>query len=165
MTTFWIICAVLLAVALLFVVLPLWRSTVKNNLVQRDTANLEIFRDQLAEMDADLRNGLLTPELYEQGKRELQARLLDEVKTAGGGGTLAVRNPQKLMALVLVALFPLAAVGLYWELGNFDAFQPQAYVANTNEMGGPHSTAVLQELEDKLAKDPQDAQGWALLAR
>ncbi len=166
MTTFWIICALLLVVALLFIVLPLWRSTAKNNLVQRDTANLEIFRDQIAEMDADLRNGLLTPELYEQGKRELQTRLLDEVKTPeGGAGNLAVRNPQKVMALVLVALFPLVAVGLYWELGNFDAFQPQAYVANTSEMGGPHSTAVLQELEDKLAKDPQDAQGWALLAR
>lgn len=166
MTTFWIICALLLIVALLFVVLPLWRSNVKNNLVQRDEANLEVFRDQIAEMDADLRNGLLTPELYEQGRRELQARLLDEVKTPeGSGGSLAVRNPQKLTALVLIALFPLAAVGLYWELGNFDAFQPEAYFANANEMGGPHSTAVLQELEDKLAKDPQDVQGWALLAR
>lgn len=166
MTTFWIICALLLVVALLFVVLPLWRSTVKNNLVQRDAANLEIFRDQIAEMDVDLRNGLLTPEMYEQGKRELQARLLDEVKnTKDAGGSLPARNPQKAVALVLVVLFPLVAVGLYWELGNFDAFQPQASLANMNGPGGPHSAAVLKELEDKLAKDPQDVQGWALLAR
>lgn len=166
MTTFWMICALLLAVALLFVVLPLWRSTVRNNLVQRDAANLEIFRDQISEMDVDLRNGLLTPEMYEQGKRELQARLLDEVKNPeDAGGSLAVRNPQKAVALVLVLLFPVAAVGLYWELGNFDAFQPQANLANMNGPGGPHSATVLKELEDKLAKDPQDVQGWALLAR
>ena len=165
MTTFWMICALLLVVALLFVVLPLWRSTVKKNLVQRDAANLEIFRDQIAEMDVDLRNGLLTPEMYEQGKRELQARLLDEVKSPEGVGGLAVRNPQKAVALVLVVLFPLVAVGLYWKLGNFDAFLPQASLANMNGSGGPHSASVLKELEDKLAKDPQDAQGWALLAR
>lgn len=164
MTTFWIICALLLAVALLFIVLPLWRSTTKNNLVQRDAANLEIFRDQIAELDADLRNGLLTPELYEQGKRELQARLLDEVKTPEGD-VVAVRNPQKALALALAVVFPLVAVGLYWKLGNFDAFQPQANLANMGAMGGPHSDAVLKELEDKLAKNPQDVQGWALLAR
>lgn len=166
MTTFWIICALLLAVALLFIVLPLLRGKVKNNLVQRDAANLEIFRDQIAEMDTDLRNGLLTPELYEQGKRELQARLLDEVKNpAGVTGRQAERSPHLVAALALIVLFPLAAVGLYWELGNFDAFQPQASLSNMNDMGGQHSAAVVKELEDKLAKDPQDAQGWTLLAR
>ena len=77
---FWILCALIIVIALLFVVLPLWRNTTRNNDVLRDAANLEIFRDQITEMDADLRNGLLTQELYEQGKREIQARLLEEVK-------------------------------------------------------------------------------------
>lgn len=165
MTTFWIICALLLAVALLFIVLPLWRSTAKNNLVERDAANLEIFRDQLAEMDADLRNGLLTPELYEQGKRELQARLLEEVKNPDAANGTVARDPQKALALILVLVFPLAAVGMYWRLGNFDAFLPQSELAKMAEMGGPHSGEVLKELEDRLAKEPNDVQGWAMLAR
>ena len=84
MTLFWIACAVLLMVALPFVVLPLWRSGGNNagndNAIQRDAANLEILRDQSAELEADLRDGLLTQDAYEQGKRELQARLLEEVK-------------------------------------------------------------------------------------
>lgn len=166
MTTFWIICALLLVIALLFVVLPLWRSTVQTKLVQRDAANLEIFRDQIAEMDTDLRNGLLTPELYEQGKLELQARLLDEVKNPEGtGSNLTVLNSQKAVALVLVVIIPLAAVGLYSKLGNFDALQPQGNLANMNGLDGPHSDAVVKELEEKLAKEPEDAQGWELLAR
>ena len=83
MTLFWIACAVLLIVALLFVVLPLWRSVGGDNggaekEIQRDAANLEILRDQLAELEADLREGMLTQDAYEQGKRELQARLLEE---------------------------------------------------------------------------------------
>ena len=165
MTQFWITCALLLAVALLFVVLPLWRSTGKNNQVLRDAANLEIFRDQIAEMDADLRNGLLTPELYEQGKRELQARLLEEVKTQQGDGSFPLRNPHKMMAVVLAVLLPLAAIGLYWKIGNRDAFLPQAGRLGAEGFGTARSEAALSELKDKLTQNPQDAESWLLLAR
>jgi len=165
MTEFWIICALLLAVALVFVVWPLWRSTVKDNEVVRDAANLEIFRDQIAEMDADLANGLLTPELYEQGKRELQSRLLDEVKSPHGSATAPVRNPLKVLAAVLVVLIPLASVGLYWKLGSLDVFLPQDQNATAEGFGTVLSATALKELEDKLAKKPQDPQGWLLLAR
>src|SRR5512142_1405301 len=103
MTTFWIICAALLIAALPFVVWPLWRKTVQSNDVLRDGANLEILRDQSAELDADLRNGLLTQDAYEQGKRELQARLLEEVKTTEAPVKLA-RNPSKVLAIVLAVL-------------------------------------------------------------
>ncbi len=165
MTTFWIICTLLLAVAVMFVVLPLWRSKVKDNHVLRDAANLEIFRDQIAEMDADLRNGLLTPELYEQGKRELQARLLEEVKTTDSAAGALVSNPHKAMAIVLAVLLPLAAVGLYWKLGNLNAFLPQVGHAATGGMGTVHSEAALKELEGKVAKNPQDADSLGTLAR
>ncbi|MDP1645148.1 MAG: c-type cytochrome biogenesis protein CcmI, partial [Thiobacillus sp.] len=90
MTLFWIICAVLLLLALPFVVLPLWRGAGKDNAgsnddeVLRDAANLEILRDQSAELEADLRNGLLTQDAYEQGTRELQARrALPQVEIVG----------------------------------------------------------------------------------
>lgn len=134
---------------------PLWRSTGKGNQVLRDAVNLEIFRDQIAEMDADLRNGLLTPELHEQGKRELQARLLEEVKPAEGKGNLPLRNPHKAMAIGLAVLLSLAAVGLYWKTGNRDALLPQA----------ARSENALNELKDKLAKNPQDADSLLVLAR
>ena len=165
MTTFWIICAALLVIAVLFVVLPLWRSTVKDNHVMRDAANLEIFRDQIAEMDADLRNGLLTPELYEQGKRELQARLLEEVKTTDGAAKALVSNPHKALAIVLAALLPLMAVGLYWKIGNQNAFLPQTGHAVAGDMGTVRSEAALKQLEDKVTQNPQDADSLGTLAR
>ncbi len=165
MTTFWIICAALLVIAVLFVVLPLWRSTVKDNHVLRDAANLEIFRDQIAEMDADLRNGLLTPELYEQGKRELQSRLLEEVKTTDSAAGILVSNPHKMLAIILAVLLPLMAVGLYWKIGNQNAFLPQTGHVATGDMGTVHSAAALKELEDKVAQNPQDADSLGTLAR
>ena len=160
MTIFLIICALMLSVALLFVVLPLWRSTGKGNQVQRDAINLEIFRDQIAEMDADLRDGLLTPELYEQGKGELQARLLEEVRPTEGNGNHALSNPHKVMAIGLAILLSLAAVGLYWKTGNRDALLPQA-----GGFGVVRSETALKELEGKLAQNPKDKESWLVLAR
>lgn len=164
MTQFWMICAALLLVAVAFVVLPLWRSRVRTNDVVRDAANLEIFRDQIAEMDADLANGLLTQELYEQGKRELQVRVLDEVKSPEVASVLA-RDPHRKLAILLVFVVPLLAVGLYGMVGNPNAFLPQVSHANTDGFGAIRSEAALGELQQKLSEEPKNAEGWLLLAR
>ncbi len=162
MTLFWIICAAILLVAILFVVLPLWRGTSKNNAVVRDAANLEILRDQIAEMDADLKNGLLTPELHEQGKRELQARLLEEVGDTQGAGTSSQPHPLKITAIALAVLLPLASVGLYMMIGNPHAFQAQT----AHGTGGMVRTeAGLKELEDRVAQNPDDPNALVMLAR
>ena len=160
MTLFWIICAALLIVAILFVAVPLWRGTSKSNAVVRDAANLEILRDQITEMDNDLKNGLLTPELHEQGKRELQARLLEEVGDTGGTEVSNQPHPLKITAVVLAVLLPLASVGLYLKLGNIKALSPaQAAV------GMAHNQDELKALEDKVAKNPGDPEVLVVLAR
>ncbi|HKB60729.1 MAG TPA: c-type cytochrome biogenesis protein CcmI [Gallionellaceae bacterium] len=156
MTEFWIFGALLLALALLFVVVPLWRGAARNNAVVRDAANLEIFRDQVAEMDADLANGLLTPELYEQGKRELQARMVEEVQSLEAS-VPAVRNPLKVLAVALVVLIPLLSVGLYLKVGNPDAL--------SGDMQAMLSGDALAELQQKLDAKPENPQGWLQAAR
>ena len=165
MIIFWVICALLLVIAMLFVVLPLWRGSLKNNVVQRDSANLEIFRDQIAEMDVDLRNGLLTQEMYEQGKRELQSRLLDEVGEAQSVNPATVRNPLKILALVLSVILPVTAVGLYWKLGNRHALLPQESNVSAEGFGSVRSASALKALEEKVAGKPDDAESLLLLAR
>ena len=87
MTAFWIICALLLVVAVLFVGVPLWRGTSRNNAVVRDAANLEIYRDGLSLI-------LQQPEFAESPRAQrlvyaLEAgnsmeQAFDEASTAGG---------------------------------------------------------------------------------
>lgn len=165
MTLFWIICAVLLIVALPFVVLPLWRSG--NNAageVRRDAANLEILRDQLAELEADLRDGMLTQDAYEQGKRELQARLLEEVKISEQPAR-PPRHPAKILAIVLAILLPSVSVPLYLTTGNTKALSPQQDTVMAGDFGVIRSEAKLQELEKELAQRPENPDGWVVLAR
>src|SRR3569833_2463829 len=93
MMLFFVVAALLLAAALLFIVPPLWRQHGRKG-VQRDRSNLEIYKDQLAELEADLANATISEEQFEQGRIELERRLLDEVAAPaaapaavrGGGG-------------------------------------------------------------------------------
>lgn len=165
MTTFWMFSVLLLAVAMLFVFIPLWRGSSKSNVVQRDTANLEIFRDQLAEMETDLRNGLLTQEMYDQGKQELQSRLLDEVEQKPSENAAIAANPFKVLALVLAVVLPLAAIGVYWKIGNRDAILQQETAASSQKFGNAKFAGDLKALEEKVANKPDDAESWLMLAR
>ncbi len=164
MTLFWIFCAVLLIAALPFVVWPLWSKTAANNDVLRDAANLEILRDQASELESDLSNSLLTQESFEQGRRELQVRLLDEVKTTDAPAT-APRNPARMLAIVLAVLIPLGSVLLYLQIGNSKALLPQQQGEGAEGFGVLRSEAALQELEAKLVKLPENPDGWLMLAR
>lgn len=165
MTLFWIFCAVLLIAALPFVVWPLWRKSAANNDVLRDAANLEILRDQASELESDLNNSLLSQDAFEQGRRELQVRLLEEVKTTELP-VVEVRNPARILAIVLALLIPLGSVLLYSVLGSSKAMQPQQQQNEVAEgFGVLRSEAALQELEAKLVKLPENPDGWLMLAR
>ena len=170
MTSFWIACAALMIVALPFIVWPLWRGTGSgksgtHNEVQRDVANLEILRDQSSELEADLRDGLLTQDAYEQGKRELQVRLLDEVNMTQPDA--APHRSAKGLAIMLAILLPLFSVPLYLTIGNTKALLPQQQDSGMagGGFGTIRSDAKLQELEEKLAQQPQNPDGWYTLAR
>ncbi len=165
MTLFWMISAAMLLLAVLFAAVPLWRKNAQGNDVLRDAANLEILRDQSSEMSADLAHGLLNQESFEQGQRELQTRLLEEVKTIQP--VVVQRNPAKILALVLVVLIPLASVLLYLQLGSIRVFQPQQAepTAAAGGFGIIRSEVALQELEKKLEKSPDNPDGWLQLGR
>jgi cytochrome c-type biogenesis protein CcmH len=163
MTLFWTLCAVLLLVAMLFVVWPLWRKSAFNNDVLRDAANLGILRDQSTELEVDLQNGLLTQDAYEQGKRELQGRLIDEVKITEQP-VKPPRNPAKVLAMVLVVLLPLFTVLLYLKVGTPRAVLPGAAASIDANDALITTEEGLRDLESELESNPENPHGWYKLA-
>lgn len=153
----------LLLVAMLFLVLPLWRKAVKHNNVLRDEANLGILRDQSEELEDDLQNGLLTQEAYEQGKRELQARLIDEVKITKQS-VQKPRNPAKSLALGMAIVLPIFTVTLYTILGNSEMMLPKI-VIEADADGIVRSADELKKLEQKLDRSAKNPDDWWMLAR
>lgn len=66
MTSFWVVAGIFIVAALMFVLPTLLRSrSTKSELVEREAANLAIYRDQLAELGNDLQNDILSKEQYD----------------------------------------------------------------------------------------------------
>ncbi|RPJ47080.1 MAG: c-type cytochrome biogenesis protein CcmI, partial [Betaproteobacteria bacterium] len=59
MTTFVLLAAALIAIALFFVLLPLLRQRSNATNISSDRVNINIYRDQLRELDEDLAAGTI----------------------------------------------------------------------------------------------------------
>ena len=155
--------AALLVLAVLAILLPpLWRAPRTTSAVDRRQANLEIFRDQLAELESDRRDGSLAAADFEQARSELQRRLLDEVND-GPAQTLAqVSRGGRKTALALLIAIPLAATAAYALLGKPEALEPLRTQARVSPQ---QIEEMLVKLVDRLKTTPDDTQGWVMLAR
>ena len=163
-TTGFILASALLVLVVLGILLPpLWRTPKPAKTVNRGEANLDIFRDQMRELERDHDEGILTDADLKQAKSELQRRLLDEVHPetvpqAKSGG--------RQTALALLIALPLAATAGYLILGNPQALDPTQTQTQTQTQIGPQQIeAMLGKLVEKLKQNPDDTKGWVMLAR
>lgn len=158
--TFWAMAFVAVAFAAVLVMRPLLRGRALADAGERKAINIAVYRDQLRELEADHRNGLLSDEQYVAAKAELEVRLAeDALEQPEEIGKASGRN--RWLAYGLGIAIPLAAFGLYFMLGNPLAIQVSAEGAE-----GPASMeAMIRSAEQKLKAKPDDAQGWFTLAR
>jgi cytochrome c-type biogenesis protein CcmH len=165
MTIFILFAALIVVVALLRLVPPLWRgSSAVVAPAERKEANLAIFRDQLAELEREKAEGTLAEAEFDQAQRELRRRLLEEIPADGDDTIAAVRGASRKTAMVLALLLPALAVGGYLVLGKPQAMDPLA-TANPGEMTAEKIQGMVVGLAEKLKSNPDDAQGWLMLGR
>ncbi|MBI3937480.1 MAG: c-type cytochrome biogenesis protein CcmI, partial [Betaproteobacteria bacterium] len=164
MTVFWVISGLLVAGALLFVLPPLLARR-EGGRVSRSAVNIAVYRDQLRELEADLRAGTLGAEHYEKARRELEARLLEDVE---GGDAIAGR-PQRGRgaAIALGVAVPLTAIALYLVVGSPQMLSPQQTAAGGEAHGvsAQQIEALVERVVVRLKANPEDAEGWIILAR
>jgi cytochrome c-type biogenesis protein CcmH len=158
----------MLLIALTWVVFPLLRPRRTEQLAS-DASNLAILRDQRAELDADLTNGVLTPEMHAQAIAELTERVAEDV-SAAPAAPAPIPIAGAWTAAIVAAALPITAVVLYVVLGSHEAFTTTTTTARAPVESGNHdiSPQKVAEMADKLAarleKEPGNAQGWIVLA-
>jgi cytochrome c-type biogenesis protein CcmH len=113
-TAFYILAALMVLVAIAFVLWPLVRPS-SGGRVERQAANLSIFRDQFADLEADLGRGTLSPDQHGEAKAERERRLLDEGRPETPAASSTTR-PRVAAAVTLALALPLAfSLALFWE--------------------------------------------------
>ena len=108
MILFWIICALLIVVALAFVLPPALQHSQGTNVKAEDErrqANIAVYRDQLSELEADLRNGIVGEDQYAQDRDEIERRLLEDTATVSskktGPAAMNARNTAYLLGFAI----------------------------------------------------------------
>lgn len=161
MTLFLLLAAVLVALTLAMLLPPLLRPRAGTD-ASRAAINADIYRDELADLEHDFNEGGLSQADYEEGRRELSRRLLDDTRTRDGAGGSA--QPARKSVWAIALLLPVAAALLYFTLGSLPALSPQ----NTQK---PKITAqqveeMVARLAARMEQNPDsDPQGWVMLAR
>jgi cytochrome c-type biogenesis protein CcmH len=161
MSGFLIGAAVAVVLALALLLRPFLRKSAEGRLSQRQL-NAAIFRDQLVKLDQDLAEGTLAKDDYTQARAELQRRALEDTREEDATSTL--RAPRKTMAAVAVAV-PAAAVALYLLIGNPGAILADGSSAAAHKNQQQDLERMVAALAQKLEKEPNNLQGWAMLAR
>ena len=171
MTSFWVVAGILTIGALLFILPTLLRKGNNRTGIIRKAANVSIYRDQLAELESDLRSDVLSKDQYEQSKRELQQRMLQDVPEGESmtSTVMASGNRSNVATItVMVLAIPLLAVSLYLWLGNTKGLTPQPapeQMPITEEAGHQNFSSVLDSLIARLRDQPDDLEGWIMLGR
>lgn len=111
---FGLICLGLCALAVLAVVAPMWRRRANADAVDTD---IDIYRDQLSEVDRDLARGVLDADEAERTRVEISRRLLHADASARAAASDAPQTLSRAMAAVLAIGLISAAAGTYWTLG------------------------------------------------
>jgi cytochrome c-type biogenesis protein CcmH len=163
--TLWILIAVMTAVAALSILVPMS----KKRLPEGDAAGLAadeaVYRQQLDEVDKDLERGLIDEEAATAARTEIARRLLaahERAEKADAAPKAAW--PLRFGQIIAIVGLPLLALGTYLIIGSPD-LPDRPLAARMSAPPQDQSVEVLvARVEKHLAANPQDGQGWDVLA-
>ncbi|MER9061233.1 c-type cytochrome biogenesis protein CcmI [Mesorhizobium sp. M0698] len=160
---FWVIAAILTLGASLAVLLPLAGGS-KNASAAGDH-DLEVYRDQLAELDRDMARGLIQPMEAEEARAEIARRIL-RLSNAGHADDMATQPSRstRLVATAAVLLVPLVSWGLYGQLGSPDLPSQPLSERLAKNPADSSVDELIARAEAHLAANPSDGRGWDVLA-
>jgi cytochrome c-type biogenesis protein CcmH len=159
---FWVIAALLTLGASLAVLLPL---AGRGKAGAIDGAHdLEVYRDQLAELDRDAARGLIRPSEAGEARAEIARRILKADTAASAATTASSGRGARALGVAAVLAVPLVSWGIYAAIGSPDL--PSQPLAARLEKTPADSTVdeLVAQAEAHLAANPGDGRGWDVLA-
>lgn len=164
--TFWLTAGLMTVLAVAAVAWPLWsRRKAKGETAEYD---LEVYRDQLAELERDRDRGVLSETEVEAARTEIARRMLAadaRLKTVSGESAPADSNTRlaRALAIACVAVIPIGATLLYLEVGQPGApDMPLSARTDLSPDGNidQSQAQLIAGLRARIAEDPEDGQAW-----
>lgn len=156
------ISAILAAGVTLWLGRVLWRVHGQDGEIAHHAVNATVLNHQLAELEQDVANQTLSGHDFSLAKQELQQRALHEATPVPS--SVPQEHNGKRAAAALTVVLPVATMLLYFYLGNPAATLPSP-PPSTPVMTQADVQNMVESLEARLTEDPDDLEGWLMLAR
>lgn len=163
MIQFGIFVALFVAIALCFLLIPIW---MEPKIVSSDDSeiNIDLAQKKLRILDIDLENGVITQAQYEPLKNELMLSLHRDLNQSEK--LIVDEKKGRWLAIPLGVFVPLLALAIYSVKGDLRAFDD--ITAQTQMKEKPTTVdinAMVEKLAQKMKDNPSDSEGWIMLAR
>lgn len=131
--------------------------------------DIAVYRDQLAEIDADAARGLIPPDEAVAARTEIARRMLKAAdEDAAATPTMASAIPASRILTICAAAIPLLGLALYLQLGapELPARPLSARLATPTGEGGNSAGVndIMAKIEAHLREHPDDGRGWSVIA-
>lgn len=167
---FWLLAVVLVVLALGFAAWPLWRGTSRVDPASGDRRRVmrALYRDRVAELEAEALSGQLDVATRDQVVAELGANLLEEIQSVAGHSA-AEPSPgpgSRRVAWMLAVSLPLCGIAVYLSVGEPSAIGI-AGAAEVLNLDPEADRARIEDWQKRLQRRVDqrggDAQSWYLL--
>nr|VFJ63094.1 MAG: cytochrome c-type biogenesis protein CcmH [Candidatus Kentron sp. FW] len=172
--TFLFIAMIMIGTGLVFV-LPAILGRSGNMAYDRKRFNAEIYRERIAELDRQHRDKKIDDAEFTRFRDEIRQSAFSDLAEDNVSGVRkdSAGFSNKFIALVVTLAMPIAAFGLYFQLGRPDILvggeeigSPQEISHRSSESGRqPSIMEMIERLALRLREDPDDLEGWLMLGR
>ena len=166
MLVFSVVALLLIVATLLFLLPPLLQGKDTKNVIERKELNILLYKDQLAELEADLKSENITQDQFDQAHADLERSLLQDVE--GETDTVVSKSDSGKYAAVVIAItVPLVAISMYGTLGEGErGFDPENFRPGMTTQGHEGTLEEqVRKLQDHVQANPDDLEGWVMLAK
>lgn len=164
--TSWFVFIAIAVIAALVVALPSMRRISGGD--QRDAFDIEVYRRQLSEVDADHARGVLSETEAVAARLEIERRILALAAKEAATGTPPPPFMRWLGLALVVVTVPALSLAIYGTIGAPGA-PDRPLAERAAEAPAPTMPtdveAAVTKLAARLEQDPNDLEGWLLLGR
>lgn len=156
----WFILALMTSAAIFAVLWPLGRSPSRSEGADATA----IYKDQLAEIDRDLKAGLISASDAEAARIEVSRRILSAAKPAQSGEWTTRTGIRRAVAVFAFVGLPLLAGATYLRYGSPTLKDLPLASRAVVPVASASLESLVAQVEAHLEKNPRDGRGWEVLA-
>ena len=168
MIVFWTLVAAMLLVGMGWIIPPIVRPK-QHQVSEREQQNIDIARERLRELENDLASNAIELEQFDRARREVEQILASDLGQSTDDTQPNSSEYSGIKSAMVVGIcIPLLSIFMYGLLGNpaglsAEPQRPTSAPANTDQM--PSVDDMVNRLAERLKEEPNNPEGWRLLAR